>query len=123
MSYSDSSKIYFISNPFFIPNYLGGKIITTYNKIKYLTVLSSIYVKTWRYTAQYPCHYVRSLGAFREKLNACLVRVTTKISKGLKQPCGKHSTLRMKAYVLVYADTYVEGIYDGHIGDQVLKNE
>ena len=29
-----------------------------YNKIKYLTVLSSIYMKTWKYTAQYPRHIV-----------------------------------------------------------------
>ena len=41
----------------------------------------------------------------------------------LKQPCGKKSTLKMKGYVLVYADTYVEGVYEYHIGDQVLKNE
>ena len=29
----------------------------------------------------------------------------------------------MKGYVLVYADKYVEGVYEYHIGDQVLKNE
>jgi hypothetical protein len=29
----------------------------------------------------------------------------------------------MKGYVLIYADTYVEGVYEYHIGDQVLKNE
>ena len=52
-----------------------------YNIIKYITVLSSIYVKTWKYTARYPCHYVRSLRAIREVVNACVVRATTNISK------------------------------------------
>ena len=59
----------------------------------------------------------------REEVKACVVRATTKISKRLKQPCGKKSTLKMKGYVLIYADTYVEGVYEYHIGDQVLKNE
>ena len=83
-------------------------------------MLSSIYVKTWRYTAQYPRQYVRALGAIREEVKACVVRATTNISKCLKQPCGKNSTLKMKGYVLIYADTYVEGVYEYHIGDQVL---
>ena len=86
-------------------------------------MLSSIYRKTWRYTAQYPHHYVRVLGAIREEVKSCVVRATTNISKCLKQPCGKNSTLKMKGYVLIYADTYVEGVYEYHIGDQVLKNE
>ena len=37
---------------------LKSKEKKSYNKIKYLTVLSSIYMKTWKYTAQYPRHIV-----------------------------------------------------------------
>ena len=58
-----------------------------------------------------------------DEVNACVVRATTNISNCLKPPCGKNSTLKVKGYVLVYADTYVEGVYEYHIGDQVLKNE
>ena len=61
---------------------------TLYNKISYLTVLSSIYTKTWRYTAQYPRQYVRALGAIRGKLYALCDRATTNISKVLKKNDG-----------------------------------
>jgi hypothetical protein len=86
-------------------------------------VLSSIYVKTWRYTAQYPCHYVRSLGAIREQVNACVIRATTNISKYLKTTLWEKFHTENERICIVCAYTYVEGVYGIHICDQVLKNE